>query len=251
VREENKLSPDRYRNQLLSKMTPDTLSLLEPHLLSVPLKSLQRLQRRTQAIDFVYFPESGLLSLLALEGARHIEVGLIGYDGMSGLPLILGNDSSPHEYVVQVSGTAHRLPATVLRTALQSSVSLREVLANYAHSMMIQMAYAALAIGQAKLEERLARWLLMSQDRVGDELPLTHDNLSFSLGVRRAGVTNALQRLQSARLIRASRGRVFITDRAGLKEIARGLYGMSEGEHHRLTGCSVPQAQGLREGGSA
>lgn len=235
----------------MSKLPPDILSLFGPHLLSVPLTSYQRVQRRTQPIDYVYFPESGLLSLLALEGARHIEVGLIGYEGMSGLPLILGNDSSPHEYVVQVSGTAHRLPTAVLRAALQSSVPLREMLANYAHSMMIQMAYSALAIGQAKLEERLARWLLMSQDRVGDELPLTHDNLSFSLGVRRAGVTEALHRLQSARLIRTSRGRVVITDRAGLQRIARGLYGTPEGEYHRLTGCPVPQAQGLRKGGTA
>jgi hypothetical protein len=118
---------------------------------------------------------------------------------------------------------------------MSDSPELRNVLLRYSQAFMIQTAHTALANGRAKLEERLARWLLMAHDRVnGDEVPLVHEFLALMLGVRRAGVTVALHMLEGQALIRASRGKIVVLDRQGLEEAANGLYGVPEREYERL-----------------
>jgi hypothetical protein len=130
----------------------------------------------------------GLASIVAGNSHKRLEVGLIGSEGMTGLPIVLGNDRSPHENFIQVAGEGSRILADKLREAMRQSRSLEKVFLRFAHSFMNQTANTAFSNGTATLEERLARWLLMANDRLeGDEIPLTHEFLSLMLGVRRAG----------------------------------------------------------------
>jgi hypothetical protein len=166
---------------------------------------------------------------------RSIEVGLIGREGMSGLAVVMGTDRSPNETFMQVAGGGQRISAAKLRPRMEQSGTLRRAFLCYAHAFAIQTAYTAMANGRSKLEERLARWLLMAHDRLdGDELPLTHEFIAMMLGVRRPGVTVALSLLENDGLIHANRGAISIIDRKGLEESSNGAYGASEAEYRRL-----------------
>ena len=148
---------------------------------------------------------------------------------MTGLPVVLGNDRSPNETFIQVEGTGSRIAADGLRQAMRKSASLSRVLLNFVNAFLIQTSHTALSNGTATIEERLARWLLMAQDRLGgDEVPLTHEFLSLMLGVRRVGVTGALNQLHRKGVIRLSRGRIWVIDRVGLIDSANGSYGIPE-----------------------
>ena len=183
------------------------------------------LEVANKPITYSYFFEYGLASIVAANGHKRLEVGLIGCEGMSGLPIVLGNDRSPNETFMQVPGNGMRLAADKLREAISQSRSLERALLGFAHAFMNQTASTALSNGTATLEERLARWLLMANDRLrGDEVPLTHEFLSLMLGVRRAGVTVALNYLEQRALIRLARKQIVITDRKGLEAAANGNY---------------------------
>lgn len=189
-------------------------------------------------IKHAYFPISGIVSVVATGPKdRHIEVGIIGCDGMSGISILLGDDRSPNETYVQVAGAGARIAVDELRAALDNSAFLRQCLLRYAQAFSVQTAHTALANGRAKVEERLARWVLMVHDRIGgDEILLTHEFLALMLGVRRAGITTTLNVLESQNLIDAERGRIVVRDRAGLEALADGYYGVPEAEYRRLTG---------------
>jgi CRP-like cAMP-binding protein len=225
-----------FHNRILAQLTPDDLALLGPHLEPVEVVLRQGLEAHNRPIAHAYFLESGIASVVANgPPERTIEVALIGREGMTGLPIVLGTDRSPYETYIQVAGTGHRLPADALRSALENSASFRQVCLRFVHVFMIQAAHTALANGRGKLEERLARWLLMAHDRTdGDELAVTHEFLSLMLGVRRAGVTVALNMLETHGLIRGERGTVVILDRKGLIELTNGFYGAPEAEARRL-----------------
>jgi hypothetical protein len=166
-----------------------------------------------------------------------VEVGIVGRDGMSGIPIIMATDRSPNNVFVQVPGRGQRLSSERLRIAIEKSSSLHKLFLAFAHGFMTQTAHTAVANGRGKLEERLARWLLMAHDRLdGDELPLTHEFLSMMLGVRRAGVTTAFHLLEKKGLVGATRGLISVVDRGGLEETAGEYYGLSEKEYKRLTG---------------
>jgi CRP-like cAMP-binding protein len=135
---------------------------------------------------------------------RDAEVGVIGFEGMIGTPIVMGDDRQPCECVIQLPGDATRLPAKALVEAMAASPTLRLFLLRYVQSLSTQTSFTALVNARSKLEERLARWLLMCADRVdGDELGLTHKYLSIMLGVRRPGVAVAIQILEGKGLIRA------------------------------------------------
>jgi CRP-like cAMP-binding protein len=152
-----------------------------------------------------------------------------------------GADTTPHEIFTQVPGSALRMAADDLRTAIRNSRSLHEHLLRYAEAFNVQVAYTALSHGSYTIEERLARWLLMCHDRVdGDDLPLVHEFLSMMLGVRRSGVTIAVQTLEATGLIQAKRGHIIVRDRARLEEAAGGSYGVPEQEYRRLFGQLWP-----------
>jgi CRP-like cAMP-binding protein len=221
---------DPAQNGLLTAMSRDDLALLKPKLEPLKLKSRQVLEPANKPIKYNYFITSGLGSVVAIgKNAHRLEVGIIGREGMTGLPVVLGNDRSPNETFVQVEGTGSRIAADDLRRALRKSASLTRVLLNFINAFLIQTSHTALSNGTATLEERLARWLLMAQDRLdGNEIPLTHEFLSLMLGVRRAGVTISLNQLHRKGVIRLSRGRIEIVDREGLINSANGAYGIPE-----------------------
>jgi CRP-like cAMP-binding protein len=224
------------QNHLLAALSPDDYALLQPHLEPVSLKLRQVLEPANKAIKQNYFLTDGLASVIAIgKNGYRLEVGIIGRDGMTGLPVVVGNDRSPNETFIQVEGEGFRIASGELREGMRKSPSLHRVLLSFVHAFMVQTAHTALSNGTAKVEQRLARWLLMAQDRLGvGEVPLTHEFLSLMLGVRRVGVTIASNQLERKGFIRLSRGRIQIVDRRGLIGAANGSYGIPEATARRL-----------------
>ena len=220
-------------------MAPEDRELIAPHLTAVSLDVRFRMEQPGVSIPFVYFMERGIVSVVACTHSEHrsIEAGLIGREGMTGALVVLGGDRSPNRSDVQASGAAQRIHSDHLRQAMEASPTLKALLIRYTQAFFIQVSHTALANGTAKIEERLSRWLLMAQDRIGgDELNLTHEFMSTMLGVRRPGVTDTIHQLEGRGLIRSTRGTVRIIDREGLLAIADGLYGVPEAEYERLLG---------------
>jgi CRP-like cAMP-binding protein len=225
----------RSSNSILASLSRTDFSLLEGRLEAVTLKFRQRLEIANRKIRHAYFIESGLASCIAAAQHRQAEVCVVGREGMTGLALLLGSDRPATETLMQVEGKGLCISVDDLQGALAQSASLASCLLRYAHVFIVQAAQTALANAQGKIEERLARWLLMAHDRLeGDSLFLTHEFLSIMLGVRRAGVTIALNELEGRALISAARGCITILDRSGLEEAANGLYGAAEAELQRL-----------------
>jgi CRP-like cAMP-binding protein len=226
------------RNRLLSALPEQEFEELRPKLQRVELTLRQVLEEPNESIRYVYFPDPSVSSVVAItpENER-LEVGLFGPEGMSGLALLNGTDRSPHQTFIQVPGQAIRIEADDLRAALDSSPSLRRLLLLYSQAQTVQIAYTALANGRFTIDERLARWLLMCHDRIdGEAFPITHEFLALMLGIRRAGVTNALQALETSGVIKAGRGRIEILDRDELRAGAGDCYGAPEAEYERLIG---------------
>jgi CRP-like cAMP-binding protein len=151
--------------------------LIAPHLESVTLGIRRSLEKPNKRINAAYFPESGFASVVAIQsGGKEIEVGLIGREGMTGLPIVLGDNRSPHATYMQAAGTGHCIPSTELRKATQNSRSLRDSLLKYVQAFGVQTTHTAVCNAQARMDRRLARWLLMAHDRIGDDtMSLTHD----------------------------------------------------------------------------
>jgi CRP-like cAMP-binding protein len=219
-------------------LAPADLALLKPDLESIELPLRRQLESRGRPIEHIYFLDSGLGSMVVSAGANHnIEVGIVGREGMTGLPVLLGTDRSVHETFIQTAGNGRRIPTVHLHAAIERSPNLRRSLLQYANTLFAQMAYTALANGRYKIEERLARWLLMADDRAdGSTVHLTHEFLALMLGARRAGVTAALGDFQKRGILRAVRGSITIQNRGALEEAANGSYGVPEAEYQRLFG---------------
>lgn len=225
------------RNKVLASLSASDQAKLEPHLEHCRLEKRDILDRANELIRYVYFPESGIGSVIALDDAgRRIEVGPFGREGMSGTPVVVGAASCPLETSVQVEGIAYRIETAMLRQAMNECPSLHRRLLLYVQAFHIQTAQTLLVNSFANVEQRLARWLLMAHDRLDhfDKLPLTHEFIAEMLGVRRAGVTEAVQMLEGRLLIRASRGLIEVRDREGLQTLAGRSYGASEAEYARL-----------------
>jgi CRP-like cAMP-binding protein len=232
------MSVPQMQNHLLSSMTQADLGRLEPHLERVDLPVRFQLEHPHRTIPYIYFVETGLASVVApTDRGRQVEVGIVGREGMTGLAVIFGDHRTPNATLMQTPGQAYRLPSDRMRTAIEASLSLRKLLISYAHAFMIQITYTALAAAEADVNHRVARCLLMAEDRLGYDLSLTHEYLSVMLNVRRAGVTGALQYLENLTLIRTRRGHVEITDRTGLERFTGRLYGVPENEYARLIKC--------------
>jgi CRP-like cAMP-binding protein len=226
------------QNRILARLSPEHFGLLEPHLAAVDLPFWKQLQVRGRPVEQVYFIERGLASVVvSQQGRRSIEVGLVGREGMTGISVVMGLDRTLHEIFMQVAGAGQRIAAAKLREAMEQSAPLHRCFLNYAHAFLTQTANTAAVNGLNTIEERLARWLLMAHDRLdGDDLPLTQEFLAMMLGVRRSGVSSALDLLEKSGLVQAKRGVITVNDREGLKNHSNGAYGAAEAEFRRLSG---------------
>jgi CRP-like cAMP-binding protein len=223
-------------NQILAALPPAEYEQLSPHLEHVHLSRGQVLYAAGELIDYVYFPINTMLSLVSqLPDGASIEVGVTGFEGVAGLPVILGVDRTPHECLTQIAGDARRLPAGALVSAFQHGGRLQALLLRFTQALLLQTSQVAACNDLHTLAERLARWLLMCQDRcICDELPMTHEFLSLMLGVRRAGVSEAAVVLQAEGVINYRRGHVTIMDRPRLELFACECYPIVKAEFDRL-----------------
>jgi CRP-like cAMP-binding protein len=226
------------RNRLLHKINPKDWDLLGPHLEAMTLKERQVIEVPTKPITHAYFLENGVASVVAVDAEDHrIEVGVIGYEGVTGVPLIMGDTRAQHSTYMLIGGNGHRVAQEALSQAMAKSDALRALMLKSAHGFLIQTAHTALANGRAKLEQRLARWLLMALDRLTtDTVPLTHEFLAVMLGVRRAGVTVAIHGFERRGLVTTKRGQLTVVNRHGIEQIAGSFYGTPEAELRRLLG---------------
>jgi CRP-like cAMP-binding protein len=227
-----------FRNLLLKWLNPADLALIEPDFERVQIARGDKLEWVGEQVRYVYFVEEGMLSIVSkMEHGRDVEVGVIGKEGMSGSAVLLGDEISAHETNVQISGIAMRLEVTALHRATLGSSTLHDTLLRYVRYLELQTASTASANGRAKLDERLARWLLMTHDRVdSDRISITHEFLANMLACRRPGVTVGLHILEGNDLIRSRRGQIIIVDRDGLENAANGSYGKVEAIYGRLLG---------------
>ena len=236
-------------NLMLQSFAPGDFALLKPHLQLVHLTSGQVLTAAKSQIEAMYFPLGGVVSIDDIfdDGTR-VGIGIIGFEGVIGWPLLLGDDAASHEAVVAIGGaTALRIAKAPLLDACARSSSVQALLLRFVQAFMSQLARTTVSNLIGSVERRLARWLLMNQDRLRSEhINLTHKQLGVMLGMRRASVTDALHLLEGEKLVRNSRGSVVILDRAGLRRTAGTCYGFAEAEYTRLIGpfcsdCSLNQ----------
>ncbi len=224
----------RYKNQILAALPDTELKILEPLLTPIVLKQEDTLLDGN--LDNAYFLEDGIASVVvSVESGKTVEVGIIGIDGVVGIPILLGGGSMPGRTFIQIAGSGYRIDAKSLMGAVERSPELRQHLQRYTQGFLVQVSQTAVCNRIHNIEERLARWLLSCRDRLDtDELRLTHDFLSQMLGAPRTTVTLAAGLLHRAGLINYSRGVVVIENRGELEKSACECYGVVRDEFRRL-----------------
>jgi len=226
------------QNRLLRALPLAEYARLLPQLTPVVLGLKQVLIEPDAPIRDVYFPRSGVGSMIAdeQEGGA-VEVGTIGPEGFIGLPVLMGADRMPYRVFVQVEGDGWRLSADAFRRLVDERPTVRHLLLRFAQTFSDQVSQSVACNRLHTVDERCARWLLMTHDRVhGESFELTHEFLSYMLGVRRAGVTVAMGTLQGAQIVRYARGRVTVLDRPRLEEASCGCYHITRAAFDRLLG---------------
>jgi len=228
--------PGNFRNRLLARLQSADRQRIAPQLTLVQLSQHMRLVTPGVLIERCYFLESGIASVISTTAdGKQAEIGIIGREGMVDVAAVMGGYTSPLEVFIQMPGEAYTVPTAVVIAMADESRDFRRLLLGFAHSFLIQVSHTALATVTLNIEDRLARWLLMTCDRLeSDSFPVTHEFLSLMLGVRRAGVTDALGSLQAAGFIATSRGQITILDRRGLEERAGDSYGTPEANYRDL-----------------
>jgi CRP-like cAMP-binding protein len=213
-------------NHVLAVLTPQAHQRVKSGLDPVELRYGQVLYEPGGRIDYVYFPIDCLVSLLtAVDKQRNLEVGMVGNEGMVGMPMVLGIGDSAVRALVQGSGSAMRMTATRFRAEFKRNITLQRALFRYTHLLMAQVSQTAACNRFHNANARLARWLLMTGDRLhNDEFLLTQEFLSHMLGVRRVGVTKAAGELEAKKLINYSRGHIKILNRKRLEATACTCY---------------------------
>ncbi len=234
----NTMGATRSGNRLLDEIPSTEYGRLLPHLQAVALPVDQYLYRPLTAMDYVYFPVSGIASAMTvMENGGAIEVATIGNEGVVGFSAFLGEMTSTLTVTVQVPGHALRMRAEIFRDESNRTEAFKDVLIRYNRAFMTQVFYAVACNGLHKVEQRCCRWLLTTADRLAShELPLRHEFLAIMLGVRRASVTEVLQPLQEKGMLNYKRGKIRIIDRAALEATACECYHAVRAEFARLFG---------------
>lgn len=234
--------PSLHRNAILRGLPEGELQRVSAHLELVEVELKQQVLRPGAPIEHVYFPLESVFSFVALvDGEVVVEVGTIGPEGVVGLPVFLGAPTSPHEVFCQVPGATLRMGVLQLREVLVGDGALHRQLNRYTQAMIVQLAQNVACNRVHTTAERAARWLLMTQDRVGaDRFPMTQEFLAQMLGVRRPTVSLTAGALQEQGLIRFTRGVVGVLDRKGLEDAACDCYGLLRREFDRLVDADAP-----------
>jgi CRP-like cAMP-binding protein len=225
-------------NRLLAALPPAEYARLAPHLETVVLTVKQQIYAANGPITHLYFPVAGVISLVQGElDGQVVEVATIGNEGMAGLPVFLGLESTPGQAFVQIAGAAQRMPSDVFRREVGAGTLLHDLLHRYTQALMVQMAQGAACNRLHPIDARCARWLAMTRDRVpSDTFELTQEFLGQMLGTRRAAVNEAMGTIQEAGLIRYTRGVITVRDRAGLEAAACECYGIIRAQYERALG---------------
>jgi CRP-like cAMP-binding protein len=225
----------KVRNRILLRLPKADLKRLQPMLELVEMPRRTSLYEPNRPFDYVYFPETGVASILTvLNNGTETEVATVGYEGLVGLQVFFGAETTSGRAFLQVPGSAFRLKADVFRTETKRSGELVNALHRYAQAYFVQLSQTVCCNRSHSLQQRASRWLLMVQDRAGDYFELTHEFISHMVGVRRAGVTEVMGSLQKARILRYSRGVITILNRKRLEALSCECYRAVKDEFSRL-----------------
>ncbi|MBS1139345.1 MAG: hypothetical protein H6R13_798 [Proteobacteria bacterium] len=233
--------PEQRQNLLLASLSLAEQSRLLDDLESVSLQAGTVLQNAGEALSEVYFPTSCIISLVASthDGAA-TELAMVGNEGLAGISLVLGDDTSSHKLVVQGAGAAYRLKAETLRWELAEGGRLQRLALRYAHALMTQTAQGLLCAQHHSFEQQLCRWLLLCLDRRPDNrIAMTQERIASLLGVRRESITDGAGKLQAAGLIRYARGQITVHDRAGLEAWGCECHSVVHAEYERYFQSTV------------
>ena len=230
-------------NSLLAALPTEDYQRLKPHLELVQLSLHQSIYDIGEPIPYVYFPRRAIISLvITLEDGSTMEMGMVGHEGMAGLPALLGGMTRTHHAFAQVAGEAWRLKTTVLQAEFARGGTFQKILLRYFQALFTQVAQTGVCNRFHPIEERLARWLLLVSDCLqSEEFLLTQEFIAQMIGVRRAGVTVAAGTLSQAGLIHYTRGRIKITDRPGLEDFSCECYQIVRDEFAWLYNTSASQ----------
>ncbi len=231
------------QNDLLAALDPSEFARLAPHLEPVSLELGQVLYEAGARLQHVYFPTTAIVSLLyVMEDGSSGEIGIVGNEGVLGIALFMGGETTPSRGIVQSAGCAYRLRSQFLKEEFNRGGPFMRLLLRYTQALITQMAQTAVCNRHHTVDQQLCRWLLMSLDRLSaPELTMTQELMANMLGVRREGVTEAAGKLQKAGLIRYNRGRITVLDRAGLEEQVCECYRVVKQEFDRLLSETLPR----------
>ena len=224
-------------NRLLAALPAAEFKRLREDLEPVSLPLGTSIYEADAHIQYLYFPTEGIISLLqVMENGSSAEIAVVGNEGVVGISLFMGGQTTPSRAVVQSAARAHRLPAEKLNTEFRRGLNLQHLLLRYTQALITQMSQTAVCNRHHSVEQQLCRWLLMSLDRLdpGEELVMTQELIANMLGVRREGVTEAAGKLQDAGLIRYARGRITVVNRPKLEERVCECYATVKKEYARL-----------------
>jgi len=224
-------------NFLLASLSAAELKRLRPHLEPVAMPLGHVVYESGRLLDHVYFPTTAIVSLLyAMENGSSAEIAMVGHEGLVGISLFMGGESTPSRAVVQSAGHALRLAARYLREEFGRAGSMQHLLLRYTQSLITQMAQTAVCNRHHSVDQQLCRWLLLSLDRLpSNELVMTQELIANMLGVRREGVTAAAGKLQKEGAIRYARGRITVLDRPKLESMSCECYEVVKRECDRLS----------------
>lgn len=227
-------------NFLLAGLPPEEYERLAPYMEVITLKLGQVLYESGEQIEYLYFPLTSMISLLqTLEDGMTSEVGLTGNEGVIGIALFLGGDTTPNQAIVQIGGQAIRLKANLVQAEFRRGGTFQLILLRYTQALITQISQTAICNRLHAVEQRFCRWLLLSHDRVkSNKLEMTQELVAKMLGGRRESVTVAAGRLQDAGLISYVRGQITILDRPGLEKSVCECYQVVKTEYERLLGFS-------------